>query len=54
MSLNNPSYFFKIVFLVDKYKGYYFIIAYEKQEWANSVILSLVLYIAIPQPPSLG
>lgn len=28
--------------------------AYLKQEWANPVILSLVLYMAIPQPPSPG
>ena len=38
MSLNRPSYRFKIVFLVDKYNGYFFMMAYWKQLLAKSVI----------------
>jgi hypothetical protein len=54
MSLKSPSYFFKMVFLVLKYKGNLRIKANFKQACAKAVIDSLVLYIPIPQPPSLG
>jgi len=43
-----------MVFLVDKYKGYFLSNAYSKQDLAKPVIDSLVLYIARPQPPPFG
>jgi len=52
MSLNLPSYFLRMVFLVDRYNGYFLSMAYLKQAWANYLIDSSVLYIANATPPS--
>lgn len=38
MSLNRPSYFFIIVFLVDKNSGIFLASAILKEEWANPVM----------------
>ena len=43
-----------MVFLVDRYKGYFNYKAYSKQALEKPLILSLVLYIPIPTPPVFG
>ena len=53
MSLKRPSYFLRMVFFVLKYKGQPFAMAWLKQERANPLILSSVLYIAKATPSPL-
>lgn len=53
MSLNRPSYFFKIVFLVLKYNGIFRSRAYLKEEWAKSMMLSSRLNIPMATPDPL-
>jgi len=43
-----------MVFLVERYKGYFNYKAYSKQALEKPRILSFVLYIPIPTPPVLG
>lgn len=51
MSLNCPSYAFKIVFLVDKYNGIFLFKAYYIELLANPSIDSFVLNIDKAIPP---
>lgn len=52
MSLKRPSYFLRMVFLVDMYKGQPRCKANWKLLCANPVMLSSVLYMARPTPPA--
>mmetsp|Transcript_17819 Transcript_17819/g.38876 ORF Transcript_17819/g.38876 Transcript_17819/m.38876 type:complete len:238 (+) Transcript_17819:286-999(+) len=54
MSLNMPSYFFRMVFLVERKRSTSLDSAYEKHDFAKPVMESLVLYIAMPTPPDPG
>jgi len=54
ISLNSPSYFFMMVFYVERNMGYFLINAYLKQEWAKLVMESLVLYMDMATPGPLN
>lgn len=50
ISLNRPSYRFRMVFLVERYSGQPFESANWNEECANAMILSSRLYMAIATP----
>jgi hypothetical protein len=52
MSIKRPSYFLRIVFLVDSFKGIYLFKEYAKHDLANVLIDSFVLNIPKKHPAS--
>jgi hypothetical protein len=54
MSMKRPSYFLRIVFLVDNFRGRPLFNEYPKHDFAKDLIDSCVLNIPKTQPASAG